>query len=139
MTKTTLSTLPALDSSYSVPPEALKGYGQNGHAILRNICSGDEIAAHRRAINEAVAERRSQIEELPLAERDTYGKAFLQIMNLWTDNESVARFSLGRRFAGIAASLMGVDRVRLYHDQALYKESGGGSPSIKRSRRRAAS
>jgi hypothetical protein len=31
-----------------------------------------------------------------------------------------------RRLAGIAAQLMGVDSVRLYHDQALFKESGGG-------------
>ena len=28
--------------------------------------------------------------------------------------------------AGIAADLMGVDGVRLYHDQALFKEAGGG-------------
>jgi ectoine hydroxylase-related dioxygenase (phytanoyl-CoA dioxygenase family) len=33
---------------------------------------------------------------------------------------------LARRFAKIAARLMGVKGVRLYHDQALYKEGGGG-------------
>jgi ectoine hydroxylase-related dioxygenase (phytanoyl-CoA dioxygenase family) len=32
----------------------------------------------------------------------------------------------GRRLARIAAELMGVRGVRLYHDQALYKEAGGG-------------
>jgi ectoine hydroxylase-related dioxygenase (phytanoyl-CoA dioxygenase family) len=31
-----------------------------------------------------------------------------------------------RRLAAIAAGLLGVDGVRLYHDQALYKEAGGG-------------
>ena len=31
-----------------------------------------------------------------------------------------------KRFARIAAQLMGVERVRLYHDQALFKEAGGG-------------
>ena len=30
------------------------------------------------------------------------------------------------RFAGVAAQLLGVERVRLYHDQALIKEAGGG-------------
>ena len=32
----------------------------------------------------------------------------------------------GGRFAGVAAALLGVDGVRLYHDQALFKEPGGG-------------
>ncbi len=36
------------------------------------------------------------------------------------------RFVFGRRLARIAAELMGVRGVRLYHDQALYKEAGGG-------------
>ena len=38
----------------------------------------------------------------------------------------VKEFVLAGRFAGIAARLMGVERVRLYHDQALFKEAGGG-------------
>jgi len=37
-----------------------------------------------------------------------------------------ARFVLGARFAGLAAALLGVEAVRLYHDQALFKEPGGG-------------
>ena len=65
-------------------------------------------------------------ETRPLEERDTYGKAFLQVMNLWTVDEGVKYFTLARRFGHIAAQLMEVDRVRLYHDQALFKEPGGG-------------
>jgi ectoine hydroxylase-related dioxygenase (phytanoyl-CoA dioxygenase family) len=38
----------------------------------------------------------------------------------------VRRFVTGRRRARIAAELMGTAGVRLYHDQALYKEPGGG-------------
>ena len=34
------------------------------------------------------------------------------------------RFTLARRFAKIAADLMGVEGVRIYHDQALFKEPG---------------
>ncbi len=47
-------------------------------------------------------------------------------MNLWTKDTSVRKFVLARRFARIAAELMGVKGVRLYHDQALFKEAGGG-------------
>ena len=61
-----------------------------------------------------------------MEERDTYGKAFLQTMNLWEVDEAVARLTLSPRFGKIAADLMGADRIRLYHDQALFKESGGG-------------
>ncbi len=65
-------------------------------------------------------------ETRPLKERDTYGKAFLQVINLWQLDERVAAFTLAKRFAGIAAQLLGVSHVRLYHDQALFKEPGGG-------------
>src|SRR5947209_7477366 len=65
-------------------------------------------------------------EQIVRYQRDTYGKAFLQIMNLWERDEAVRRFALARRFGKIAADLMGVDGVRIFHDQALYKEPGGG-------------
>ena len=58
--------------------------------------------------------------------RDTYGKAFLQSMNLWRLDEEVKAFVWSPRFARVAAALLGVDGVRLYHDQALFKEPGGG-------------
>ena len=62
----------------------------------------------------------------PLDQRDTYGKAFLQVMNLWTRSELVKEIVFSSKLAGLAAQLLEVDGVRLYHDQALYKEPGGG-------------
>ncbi|MFN4147475.1 MAG: phytanoyl-CoA dioxygenase family protein, partial [Runella sp.] len=52
--------------------------------------------------------------------------AFLKIMNLWREDEDVKTFVFSKRLAQIAADLMGVEGVRLYHDQALYKEPTGG-------------
>src|SRR5690606_27250421 len=46
--------------------------------------------------------------------------------NLWQINDAAKKFVLAKRFAKIAADLMGVDGVRIYHDQALFKEAGGG-------------
>jgi ectoine hydroxylase-related dioxygenase (phytanoyl-CoA dioxygenase family) len=63
---------------------------------------------------------------LPMEERSTYHKAFLQVTNLARHSEKVRQFVLGARLGGIAADLLGVERVRLYADQALYKEPGGG-------------
>ncbi|MCC5874614.1 MAG: phytanoyl-CoA dioxygenase family protein, partial [Candidatus Sumerlaeia bacterium] len=58
--------------------------------------------------------------------RGTYHKAFIQVGNLWELSDTVRKFVFARRFAKIAADLMGVDGVRVYHDQALFKEPGGG-------------
>jgi len=38
----------------------------------------------------------------------------------------VKTFVFDKHFAQTAADLLGVDKVRLYHDQALFKEPGGG-------------
>ena len=63
---------------------------------------------------------------VPLEERDTYGKAFLQLFNLWREDEGIKELIFSPRLAGVAAGLMEVSGVRLYHDQALFKEGGGG-------------
>ena len=88
------------------------------------MLSPDEVSAYREAINDAAYQYNT--EKRKLTERDTYGRAFLQIMNLWEVDERVRKFTLAKRFAKIAADLLGVKNVRLYHDQALYKEPGGG-------------
>jgi ectoine hydroxylase-related dioxygenase (phytanoyl-CoA dioxygenase family) len=119
-----LSHLPPLDSNYPLTADQLAQYRRDGHILLREVASQSEAAAHEPFLTAAV--NRFNTETRPLAERDTYGKAFLQVMNLWERDEAVRPYVLARRFAKIAADLMGVSGVRIYHDQALYKEPGGG-------------
>lgn len=116
--------LPSLSGDYPLSLEQIADFQRDGFALLRSVCSPEEAAAYRKVISDATY--RYNTETRPMEDRDTYGKAFLQIMNLWTRDEEVRRYVLARRFAKIAADLMGVDGVRLYHDQALYKEGGGG-------------
>lgn len=116
--------LPEISRMYSLSELQKSAYREQGHVLLEQVLSTDEIAAYRPVIGSAV--ERFNTENRRLEERDTYGKAFLQIMNLWEEDEQVKRFTLAKRFAQIAADLMGVERVRLYHDQALFKEPGGG-------------
>lgn len=120
----TISDLPDLSSGYALTEESINYYKENGHVLLRGVCSADEVAPYREVIVSAV--KNHNHEARPIEQRDTYGKAFLQTMNLWTVDGNVKRFTLASRFAKIAASLMGVESVRLYHDQALFKEAGGG-------------
>lgn len=116
--------LPSLDKTITVDKSVINEFRKNGHTITRNVLTRTEVAAYRDVINTAAYKYNT--EKRSLQERDTYGKAFLQIMNLWEVDEDVRKFTLAKRFARIAADLLGVEHVRLYHDQALYKEPGGG-------------
>ena len=121
---TDVDSLPDLSSDYPLKPQQTADFQRNGHILLREVCSPPETAAYRKVITDATY--RYNTETRPMEERDTYARAFLQIMNLWVRDEAVRRYTLARRFGKIAAELMGVEAVRLWHDQALYKEAGGG-------------
>lgn len=120
----TLMDLPDLAQDFPLSDAHRARYQRDGHILLRGVAAPAEIAAFRPAIVDAAM--RHNRETRPLEERDTYGKAFLQIMNLWEKDDAVRRFTLARRFGQIAADLMGVEGVRILHDQALFKEPGGG-------------
>lgn len=108
--------------------EQVLHFQQKGAIYLPGVATRDEMGFFRPAINGAV--QINNTEKRKLEERDTYGKAFLQVMNLWEVDESVRKFSMNNKFSQIAAQLLGVEQVRIYHDQALYKESGGGGYSL---------
>ena len=113
-----------LETDYPLTAEQVAQYQRDGHILLDNVLDAAHIPPYKEAIERTVAERNK--ETRALKDRDTYGKAFLQTTNLWRHNAKVAEFATAKRFAGIAARLMGVEKVRLYHDQALFKEAGGG-------------
>ncbi len=124
MSEVNLIDAPDLRQPYSLGIEQIRSFQQNGHVLLREVAKPVEISAYRPIIKEAAYQYNTEIR--PLSERSTYGRAFLQIMNLWTKDSLVQKFVMARRFAQIAAGLLGVEGVRLYHDQALFKEAGGG-------------
>lgn len=116
--------LPAISSSYRISPERVAEFRTKGHTVVDGLASAEEVEAYRPIIHAATVEHCR--DKRPLEERDTYGKAFLQAGQLSRHEEAVRGFTFSRRFAAVAAALLGVDRVRLYHDQALFKEAGGG-------------
>lgn len=113
-----------LNQDYVLTEEQIASYRQDGHLLLQGVANQSVIDRYRPIIQSEVT--RLNNETRPLHERDTYGKAFIQISNLWEFSEAVRPFVFARRFAKIAAQLMGVSGVRMYHDQALFKEPGGG-------------
>ncbi len=113
-----------LDSHYPLTDEQIRLFRERGYVKLKEVLSPEAIAYYGDEITRKVIELNTM--NIPMEKRNTYQKAFLQIMNLWTKSEVVKEFVMSRRLARIAAELMGVRGVRLYHDQALYKEPSGG-------------
>lgn len=116
--------LPSLNPIKEISTETIDCFRRDGHVHVKDIISAAELAEYRKVINLLV--NRYNTEKRKLEEREAYGKAFLQTMNLWTLDDTVKKFVLAKRFANIAAALLGVENVRIYHDQALFKEPGGG-------------
>jgi len=114
----------SLDETISLESGTAAQFARDGHTVVRGLASLDEVSAYARAIKSATSTLSG--DKRPMSERDTYGKAFIQSMNLWTIDDHVREFVFARRFAKVAADLMGVSGVRLYHDQSLFKEPGGG-------------
>jgi ectoine hydroxylase-related dioxygenase (phytanoyl-CoA dioxygenase family) len=115
---------PKLQETYLISDEAKAFYQENKYIKLKNVLGKDEINYFNTVISSEVDRLNAQTK--PIEKRDTYSKAFLQIFNLWRENIEVAKLVLSKRLGQIAADLMGCEKVRIYHDQALFKEAGGG-------------
>ena len=124
MNATPESVKAALDANYSVTPAQVKYFSENGFIKIKNIFDASVIDYMNIVISKEVDRLNNQ--QIPLEERDTYGKAFLQIMNLWTHTSAVKDIVFSKKIAQIATGLMQTAGVRLYHDQALFKEPKGG-------------
>jgi ectoine hydroxylase-related dioxygenase (phytanoyl-CoA dioxygenase family) len=123
MTPTVSPTLD-IDSEYKITPEQVARFQKDGYIKLKDVLSADVLDYYGKEVTRMVLLLNK--EDKPMEQRSTYAKAFLQIMNLWQKSEIVKEFVLGKRLARIASDLLQTRGVRLYHDQALYKEAGGG-------------
>lgn len=119
-----LAPAPDLDRPYQVDSAALDAFRRDGFVHLRDVLSADALNYYGREISRLTIALNTQT--LPLEERTTYDRAFLQVMNLWQHSATVRAFVFSQTLARIAADLLEVDGVRLYHDQSLYKEPSGG-------------
>ena len=113
-----------LDTPYTLSQDQIDFYVKYQYIKLKQVIDVDTLQFFNEHIS-AQVDKMNQV-TTALEDRTTYGKAFLQLFNLWTENELVKSFVFSKRIAKIAADLMQVDGVRLYHDQALFKEAGGG-------------
>lgn len=121
---TTATTTLNLNTPYPVNEAQVAQFHRDGYIKLKNVFTHEELEEYRHEITGLVKKLNNQ--ETPLEQRSTYGKAFLQVPNLWTHSDKVKEFVFSQRIARIATDLLQTNGVRMYHDQALYKEAGGG-------------
>lgn len=65
-------------------------YRRDGHTRVEGLMDAAEVAVYRPAVAAVVEQARAVAP--PLAERSTYDKAFLQLMNLWRRDATIERF-----------------------------------------------
>jgi ectoine hydroxylase-related dioxygenase (phytanoyl-CoA dioxygenase family) len=124
MTSIPSSVIASLAKPFELTADQIAFYQQNRFIKLKQVFDEETISFFNEVIGKRVEVMNRQ--NTPLEQRSTYGKAFLQLFNLWKEDELVKAFVFSERLAKIAADLMQVDGVRIYHDQALFKEGGGG-------------
>jgi ectoine hydroxylase-related dioxygenase (phytanoyl-CoA dioxygenase family) len=116
--------LQQLNTPYSLTREQIDFYQENRFIKLKQVFDQPTISYFNEVITRRVEQMNKQT--TPLESRSTYGKAFLQLFNLWREDDLVKELVFSKRLAKIATDLMQTSGARLYHDQALFKEGGGG-------------
>ena len=102
----------------------IEQFRRDGFVHLSGVLAPETLRRYGKEITAKVLELNTM--HLPLSERSTYHQAFLQVTNIWRESEIAKELVFSQRLACIATELLGTAGVRLYHDQALYKEPGGG-------------
>ncbi|RHW32565.1 phytanoyl-CoA dioxygenase family protein [Oceanobacillus profundus] len=117
--------LPNLDSLYNLTEEQIENFQRDGHIFLPSVMKKEEVNVYRTFVAQHV--KSNNLYHVPKEDRHHYGveKAFPSVMNMWETNPVIKRITFARRFAKIAADLLGEDRIRLYHDSSIFLPPGG--------------
>lgn len=108
----------------AIEPAAVAEFQRNGFVVTDDIFSAEELQRLGAAVDGQVAVRNASDTRL-VGEKTTYEQSFIQCMRLWETDSVVREFAFHPGLAQTAADLLGEDRLRLWQDQALYKEAGG--------------
>jgi ectoine hydroxylase-related dioxygenase (phytanoyl-CoA dioxygenase family) len=115
----------ALGEPYELTAAQREQFREEGFIHLPHVLSPDALVALEPAITADTIAHDAHA-GVPLEDRDTYGRAFIQVGNLWERSPQARRLTFSLRLARIALELLDTRGVRLWHDQSLYKEPSGG-------------
>jgi phytanoyl-CoA hydroxylase len=111
--------------------EQIEFYQANGFIVIEDFLSAEELEKWRAVVMEAVKDRNGikmpgknvQVGMDDGINEDTeyFSKVFDQLLNLWQTNDKVKEIMLDERIGKMTAQLAGVNGIRIWHDQALFK------------------
>lgn len=104
--------------------DQVEQFRRDGYLVVDDVFDPAELGSFGAAVDAAVHSRTVQ-DQRPLEEKTLYEQSFIQCMNLWEDTTDVRRLTFDPRLGEMAARLLEASAVRIWHDQALYKEAGG--------------
>jgi ectoine hydroxylase-related dioxygenase (phytanoyl-CoA dioxygenase family) len=102
----------------------VEAFQRDGFVVVDGLLTSDELEHYEALVTPAVAYR-VRADERALEERSPYEQSFRQCINLWEDFPAIRPLTFHPKLAQAAAELVGTNAIRLWHDQALYKEAGG--------------
>lgn len=111
-----------------VTPEQVQFYQDNGFLVIENFLDAAELEQWRRNTDEAVRQRLESSDTLLNNQADPneyYARVFTQCLKLLETHDGMKELLLDPRLGKIAATLAGVDGIRIWHDQALIKPPFG--------------
>jgi hypothetical protein len=114
-----------LDAPYPLDEATIRRFREDGFVRLPGVLSRAVLDEYAPELDRLVVEH-NPLKGVPLEEKSLYDQAFIQVSNVWPLSEKARELAFSRRLARIAAELMGTRGVRMWHDQALYKEPSGG-------------
>ncbi len=114
--------MPAMDED--LIKSYVDAFARDGFVHAKGVVPREEIARFRGSVDKAVAARKVHDTRM-LEEKTLYEQSFIQCQNLWEDWPEVRALTFHPAITSLAARLIGAKKLRLWHDQALYKEPGG--------------
>jgi ectoine hydroxylase-related dioxygenase (phytanoyl-CoA dioxygenase family) len=106
-----------------VDEATVQQFERDGFVVVPGLFSEAELDRYGRLVTDAVAVR-TRADDVPFEEKSRYQQSFVQCMNLWEDHPDVRPLTFHPRLGQAAAELLRVPAIRLWHDQALYKQPG---------------
>jgi ectoine hydroxylase-related dioxygenase (phytanoyl-CoA dioxygenase family) len=108
--------------------EQIEFYRTNGFIVIENFLDPDALDEWRRCTDEAVAQRLGASVNFLTNQMDPdafYAQVFTQCLKLADTHEGMRQLIFDSRIGRMAATLAGVEGIRIWHDQALIKPPHG--------------
>ena len=108
-----------LSKPYNLTEHNIKTFQKNGFIKLKKVFTPGALQILRREILTLLRKTFTNYYNIKK-------NRFLSLEMMWVENSVIREFVLSSRIAKICADLLSAKKIRLYHDNALVKESGCG-------------